>query len=211
MPTTPSARRRGRLPAAERAARERAILDIALAELIERGADGLSMLGVARRAGASKETLYAWFGDRDGLLAALIERNADQAISGVRDALDRPDNDARTTLVGFAIGLLRLLTGPASLALNRAAMSSPALAERLLRSGRHRVGPHVETYLAVLDDANTIAAPDPAASFELLYGLVVRDLQIRVLLGEPPPRPKELAARAAVAVDQFLRLGAVSD
>ena len=199
------------MPAAERAARERAILDVALEELIEHGADGLSMLGVARRAGASKETLYAWFGDRDGLLTALIERNADEAVVGVRGALDRPDDDARTVLVGFAIGLLRLLTGPASLALNRAAMSAPALAERLLRSGRHRVGPLVETYLAALDDADTLTAPDPAASFELLYGLVVRDLQIRVLLGEPVPPPRELAARAAMAVDQFLRLGATSD
>ena len=45
------------------------------------------MLSVARRAGASKETLYSWFGNRDGLLRALIERNADTSAERVAAAL----------------------------------------------------------------------------------------------------------------------------
>ena len=196
-------RRRGRLPAEERAARESAVLDAALDELIEQGADGLSMLGVARRAGASKETLYSWFGSRDGLLTSLIRRNADGAAAGVRAAL-AADDDPVATLTGFAAGLLRLLSAPPSIALNRAAMSSPDLATILLESGRHRVGPIVEEYLAALDRAGVIAAPDAGAAFELLYGLVVQDVQIRVLLGEPPP--DDIDERAARAVARFFEL-----
>lgn len=163
------------------------------------------MLGVAKRAGASKETLYSWFGDRDGLLTALIERNAEQTVSRVRAALDSPD-DERSVLEAFATGLLRLLVGPSSVALNRAAMTSPDLAALVLRSGRHRVGPLVESYLASLDDDGHLTVPDPASAFELLYGLVIRDTQIRVLLGEPAPTAKAITRRAEEAVDQFLRL-----
>lgn len=200
-PTPPS--RRGRLPADERAARESAILDAALAELVDLGPDRMSMLGVARRAGASKETLYSWFGDRDGLLTALIERNADAAAAGVEAAL-ATEADPRDTLVGFATGLLGLLTSPSSVVLNRAAMTSPDLAASLLRSGRHRVGPIVERYLAELHARGMLHAPDPAESFELLYGLIVRDTQIRVLLGDDPPA--DLEGRAADAVDAFVLL-----
>ena len=197
---------RGRLPVDDRAGREDAILDAALAQLIEDGPSGLSMLAVAQRAHASKETLYSWFGSKDGLITALIERNADRAMFAVDAGLANDDIDPRRALTDFSVGLLTLLTAPGSVALNRAAMSSPELAERLLASGRFRVGPVVERYLAGLHERQVIRAPDPAESFELLYGLVVRDLPIRVLLRDPTPAPASFPRRAAVAVDQFLRL-----
>src|SRR5215211_1417765 len=57
-------------------ARRAAILDIALAVLAERGYTRASMREIATRAHASKETLYAWFGDKRGLFEALIEWQA---------------------------------------------------------------------------------------------------------------------------------------
>ena len=178
-----------------------------MAELIEHGFEGVTMLKVAKRAGASKETLYNWFGNRDGLFEALITRNGDQAAAGVQAAL-ASDGSPRDVLEGFAVGLLTLLTRPESVALNRAAMSSRPLATLLLAGGRNRVGPIVEQYLAELDQQGVLAAPDPAASFRLLYGLVIEDAQIQVLLGEPAPSTKAIRAHAAVAIDRFFRLSA---
>lgn len=183
----------------------------ALEELIEHGYERVTMLGIASRAGASKETLYNWFGSKEGLFAALIEANADQSAQRIEKALDA-ESDPVDTLVGYATGLLTLLTSPGSVALNRAAMTSPELAEVLLAQGRHRVGPLVETYLARLSNDGVASISDPAQAFELLYGLVVRDTQIRVLLGEPPPAPDAVHRRATRAVDQFLSLtGAPAD
>lgn len=201
--TTPS--RRGRPRAGERADREQAVLDAALAELVERGYDKVTMLGVARRAGASKETIYNWFGGRDGVFAAVIQRNADRSAEQVTAALGG-DGDPRTTLVGYATGWLALLTGDASIALNRAAMTSPELASLLLASGRHRIGPVVEEYLDRLHLTGVLDVPDRAGAFELLYGLVVQDTQIRVLLGESPPSPSAIAGRAETAVERFFEL-----
>lgn len=197
--------RRGRLPADERERRQEAILDHALEELLDGGFTRLSMLGVARRAGASKETLYSWFGDRDGLLTALIERNGDLAAARVRAALGGHD-DPRSTLAGFAAGLLALLTGESSVALNRAAMSSPELAQILLRSGRHRIGPLVEEYLTRLHDEGVVHIPDPPAAFGVLYGLVIQDHQIRVLLGESAPTSAAIQRSSELAVDRFFVL-----
>ncbi len=181
------------------------VIEAAFEELLEQGADGVTMLKIARRAGASKETLYSWFGNRDGLFSAMIRSNADATAERVASALDG-DDDPRDTLSTFATGLLRLLTDQRSLALNRAAMTNSVLAAELLASGRHRVGPIVESYLAATSASGVLAVVDPATAFETFYGLVIRDTQIRVLLGEQPPSPKALRARGETGTDQFLAL-----
>jgi AcrR family transcriptional regulator len=196
------------------------VLDAVVKLLVERGYQGTTMAAVAERAGSSKETLYAWFGGKQGLFTALIRRQAEAADQAVAAALDDGGADPAATLTAFATNLLRLLLGERSVALNRAALAelgggraagrAPAgeLAAVLLAQGRHRTGPIVEAYLARLAEAGVLGIDDPAEAFQLLYGLVVRDLQIRVLLGEPPPAPEALAAQARTAVERFLALTA---
>lgn len=172
------------------------------------------MAAVAARAGSSKETLYRWFGDRDGLFAALIQRNADRSSTKISQRLGEGDRDLtietfRESLVAYAAGLLELLSSESSVALNRAAMNDSKLRTLLLEEGRHRVGPAVERFLAKGERAGLISVTgvggaEPA--FELLYGLVVRDTQIRVLLGEPAPTSAEIVDRANQAVAQFFML-----
>jgi AcrR family transcriptional regulator len=61
--------------AAERPAkdeRRREILDAAFQEFSEKGYAGASMLAIAKRARASKETLYAWFENKETLLRILF-------------------------------------------------------------------------------------------------------------------------------------------
>ncbi|MFJ7836383.1 TetR/AcrR family transcriptional regulator, partial [Methylobacterium sp. NPDC097213] len=55
--------------------RQQAVLDVVLSLMVE-GDDPLTMDAVARRASCSKETLYKWFGDRDGLLVATVRWQA---------------------------------------------------------------------------------------------------------------------------------------
>lgn len=201
--------RRGRIPLEQREARRREVLGSAMDELVACGAAAVTMDGVARRAGASKETLYSWFGSREELLGALVEANADASAQQVVRALETEVanlEQARETLVAYGRALLGLLTGSASVELNRAAMASPALAERLLRSGRHRVGPRVEEYLARLHTLRLLDAPDQGEAYRSLFGLIVRDTQIRVLLGDPPPSPTEITRAATTGVDAFLTL-----
>ncbi len=202
-------RRRGRPRAGERAEREARVLDAATEELLASGYEGLTMLAIAKRAGASKETLYSWFGSKEGVVERLIQRNADASAARIQAAFET-DEDPRQTLTGYATGLLALLGSPESVALNRAAMTTPALAEILLTSGRHRVGPIVEAYLERLHQQGVIQIDSSGEAFELLYGLVMQDTQIRVLLGERPPSKTTIAKRAATAVDRFLQLTAVS-
>ncbi|MDI6100296.1 TetR/AcrR family transcriptional regulator C-terminal domain-containing protein [Actinoplanes sp. NEAU-A12] len=196
--------RRGRPRAGEQVARRHAALDAALAELVAHGPERTTMQSVAVRAGCSKESLYAWFANRDGLLAALVERQSEQVNTAVSAALTGAA-PPRETLTAIAENLLRLLTSETSLALNRAAMTSTDLAALLLRHGRHTTGPLIEAFLSRLADQGELRVDDPADAFQLFYGLVVRDVQIRALLGEAPAAGDARAA-ARVAVDRFLTL-----
>lgn len=181
------------------------VLEAAFEELQESGYEGVTMLRIAQRAGASKETLYNWFGNREGLFSALITRNGDQVALDVEKAL-AGRGSAKRTLIAFCGSLLTLLTSRQAIALNRAAMNSPELAKLLLNSGRLRVGPIVEQYLQTLQDEGLLRIHDSAGAFSVLYGLVIRDSQIRVLLGESPLSSVEISTRAKSAVADFLRL-----
>ena len=87
MTTTPS------LPETdEPTARQQAVLDAVLSLIVEEG-DQLTMTAVARSASCSKETLYKWFGDRDGLLTATVRWQAARVRAG---RYDRPTLDIAT-------------------------------------------------------------------------------------------------------------------
>ena len=206
--------RAGRWASRERRdARRDHILDTTLRLLVERGYEGTSMQRVAVAARTSKETLYAWFGDKAGLFEALVAREAQAMNEELVAALVLDDDAAppREVLERFGVSVLSLLLGSRSLTINRAAIAAaaggPELGAIIARRGRENTRPLVETYLAAQHAGGHLHAPDPGEAFELLMGLLVRDLQVRMLLGVAAPlTTEEIARRSRVAVDAFLRL-----
>lgn len=60
-----------------KAARRQEILDAAFVEFSQKGYAGASMTAIARRAQASKETLYAWFENKETLFHTLFQSRFD--------------------------------------------------------------------------------------------------------------------------------------
>ncbi|MDN2566135.1 TetR/AcrR family transcriptional regulator C-terminal domain-containing protein [Aquibium sp. A9E412] len=192
-------------------ARQRQVLDAALALLVAEG-DRLTMTGVARCANCSKETLYKWFGGRDGLLTAIVQWQA----SGVRIApvgtgtIDRPALAAR--LERFAADWLAVITSPTSVALNRLAVGHAGTGEAdlgrtVLANGRFALARRLKPVLEAARAAGLVAFDDAEEAFRTFFGLVVRDVQIRLLLGDRArPEGAAIAADAARATTQFLAL-----
>jgi len=187
------------------------ILEAAEAVLTESGYAGASMLAIARRAKASKETLYTWFGDKRGLFEALVVANATD-LDAALDAAALTGNGApRSVLTGFAASLLRILLGERAMVVNRAAIAeSPrdtSLARLLITRGRDAVLPRLAAYLAREREAGRLMFTDATEAAEVLVSLVLGDSQIRGLLGVLPPlEPPAIAEQAAKAVDRFLVL-----
>jgi AcrR family transcriptional regulator len=191
--------------------RRTAIEDAAFALLIEKGYKATSMLEVARRAGASNETLYKWYGNKQGLFAALVKANARDVAELLRTRLDGADADPLETLATVGPLLLDLVTGERAIALNRAAVGDvhdtatlgPALAE----SGREAVVPLIAELLGRARDRGLLAFDDAGEVAETYVALLIGDLQIRRATGAIGPLPDDaIRTRAMRAVGRIVRL-----
>ena len=198
-------------PGEELTARQQDVLDVALRLLVEEG-DALTMTAVAQRASCSKETLYKWFGDRDGLLTATVKWQA----SKVRvAAIDRAKLDLQSlteSLEQYASNWLEVISSETSIALNRVAVSHASsdkknLGAIVLENGRLEMGRRLKPVLEAGRDAGLLVFDDAEDAFRTFFGLVARDVQIRLLLGDRLKLTSAAIARdSAQATRQFLAL-----
>jgi AcrR family transcriptional regulator len=192
-------------------ARQQAVLDAVLSLMVEKGS-GLTMTAVARRASCSKETLYKWFGDRDGLLTATVQWQASKVRAGNYDRQKLDAGALRESLKRFAANWLEVISSPTSIALNRIGVSQAAsrdgnLGSIMLANGRFAIGERLKPVLEAGREAGLIDFDDTETAFRTLFGLVGRDVQIRLLLGDPLTLSKaEIASDAERATEQFFTL-----
>ncbi len=187
------------------------MLDAALRLLVEEG-DALTMTAVARRASCSKETLYKWFGGRDGLLTATVRWQASKVRAGNYDRQKLDAAALRDSLEGFGVNWLSVISSPTSISLNRVAVSHAGsgksnLGEIVLANGRFAIGERLKPLLEAGRAAGLLDFDDTETAFRTFFGLVGRDVQIRLLLGDPLKlSAAEIERDARRAVDQFFTL-----
>src|SRR4051812_11971967 len=159
-------------------ARQQAVLDAVLGLMVEDG-EQVTMTAVANRASCSKETLYKWFGDRDGLLTATVQWQAAKVTVG---AVDRQRLDLRSLaarLEEFAANWLSVISTKTSIALNRMAVSHAGSDKRdlgaiVLENGRFAIARRLKPVLEAGRDAGLLAFDDTEAAFRTFFGLVAR-------------------------------------
>lgn len=192
-------------------ARQGAVLDAALALLVEEG-DKLTMAGVARAARCSKESLYKWFGDRDGLLTAIVQWQAAKVRAPALGRAHMDQGALEDVLAGFGRDLLTVFTSQTSLALNRLAVGDAGVGQSglggiVLENGRRAMGRRLKPVLDAARDAELLDFSESEEAFRTYFGLVVRDVHIRALLGEGLGMdPAQIKGEAARACQQFLAL-----
>ena len=154
-------------------------------ELMEEfGYDGISMLKIAKRAKASNETMYKWYGDKKGLFSALVEANTTH-ISQLIENSFAENEPIEETLEKLGPLLLEILLSPRAIALNKAAVADPSgdLGRALARFGREVVFPKIcHLFQLFLDNRqNTKSNANNIA--EIYLRLLIGDLQIRRATG----------------------------
>jgi AcrR family transcriptional regulator len=88
--------------------RRREILDAAFLEFSTKGYAGASMEAIARRARASKETLYAWFENKETLLNTLCAARLEGMASRIAEATER-DRSTANVLAIIAEDVIRFM------------------------------------------------------------------------------------------------------
>lgn len=191
--------------------RQKAVLDAALRLLVEEG-DQLTMTAVARRASCSKETLYKWFGDRDGLLTATVQWQASKVRVVPVDGKGLTLSSLTVSLARFASDWLKVISSDTSIALNRVAIGRAGsgnddLGAIVLENGRFALARRLKPVLEAGRQAGLLEFSDAETAFRTFFGLVARDVQIRLLLGDRLELTDAAIGGDAVrATQQFLAL-----
>ena len=105
------------------------ILDAAFERILDVGLTRTTVEDVARAAGVSRQTIYRYYASKDALVAALVMREEERFLDGVRAALLSEDDIEVAVARGFAFCL-------------RFARQHPLL-DRLLRTDAETLLPHL--------------------------------------------------------------------
>ncbi|ANB18072.1 Transcriptional regulator, TetR family [Dokdonella koreensis DS-123] len=191
-------------------ARHERVRDAARALWLEHGYQ-TSMDAIARRAGCSKQTVYAHFGSKEELFRHVVE----DLMAPIMACLEPGEGDLEATLTAFARSYGDTLATAETQARRRIAFTEapryPDLAKGLYRGG---LGHLVDRLAEVLGEAmrrGALRRDDPAQAAELFLGLCFGVESERHLLGVA--RRRTLAERHAwtdAAVAAFLRAYAPS-
>ncbi|NVK33726.1 MAG: TetR/AcrR family transcriptional regulator [Rhodobacteraceae bacterium] len=192
--------------------RQQAVLECALGLLVAGGEKALTTAGLARNANCSKESLYKWFGDRDGLLAAVVAYQASKVHFPPEGGATADTETFRQHLNAFATELLAVLFGETSVALNRLSIGQSnkddnRLGQLLLQRGKYMISAKARSLLEAGRHRGYLKFDDAEEAYQVLYGLAVRDVHIRLLLGDKArPEEHDLESQAELAVQRFYKL-----
>jgi len=189
-----------------KAARRREILEAAFAEFSTRGYAGVSMEAIARRAHASKETLYAWFANKETLFATVLAARMEDMASRV-GAVAGPDPSPEELLPVVAEDVLRLSL---SLAPLTHALQAGEPGEKALRLIGKRIAAERARFVGYLQrcrDRGQIAFDDdPFELISVFVAMAVGEWNLRLSTGMTSRLTDKMIAEHARRVTRmFLR------
>ncbi|HUL05660.1 MAG TPA: TetR/AcrR family transcriptional regulator [Candidatus Acidoferrum sp.] len=203
-PVAPSRPRQRRTPAAQR----EALLEAAAAVFLERGYAGASIDAVVERAGGSKATVYALFGNKEGLLSALIAQGAETLAASV-DALPAGAS-FEDNLRAIGRSYLNVILQPKRIALYRLVAGEsgrcPHLGDIFYRTGPQAVTTRVAEFFRAAVARGQIETDDPEQLAHFFVHALRGDHHNRVLFNPTRmPTPQEIDRHIDFVVHTLLR------
>ena len=188
----------------KRAAILRATTDL----IIERGYDGTSLDAICERAACSKSSIYEYFGNKEGLLAALTE-NIALDLSQALHAFHLQHVDVEEALKRYARLTLELILSDRHIAIVRATIAAawqhPRLGPAYYEVGALTAQSALAQYFATQSRDGALCVPDPHWAAKEFQGILLWDRMLARIVGAAScPEQAEIEAQADVAVTAFL-------
>jgi TetR/AcrR family transcriptional regulator, mexJK operon transcriptional repressor len=206
-------RSRGRPRLRAEAETRKLIVAAAAQEFLERGYGGTSIDAVARRAGASKKTIYCCVATKADLLAALITEKRESLFLSID--MDKVNGLALDAALEYVLGkYAHLILSEQSVALYRLLMAEsprfPELASTFDREGPARGIGLLAGLLEQWRDRGLLKIEDVRTAAGMLLSMVIAEPQRLAAFGLGGLPENEIATRVKTAVALFLR-GCLSD
>jgi AcrR family transcriptional regulator len=193
--------------------KRQAILDAAAQVFRESGYERASMSDIGLRTGFSKTTLYAYFGAKEALLAALAEEATEAGVAllheALQEALAAPGADLAATLERFAGRYLAFALSPPVCTLRRVLVSTAGRAgldPRWRDLGAARIDAALGGYLRMQMDAGTLRSGDALAAARQFKAMLEAPWFAQVLFDSADAQaPAPANEDRQLAIDAFLR------
>jgi len=177
------------------------LLDAAYEAIVAGGYDGLRMADVARRTGVSRQTVYNEFGDKWGVLQAVVTRETERFLVEVNAALAEQSDP----IDGLRAAVERALTLAGENPLIRAALSQPGSdqASQLLTTRGQQVLElaHLRLGAHVMEHWPEVPAEDATSCVDVALRVVMSHIVT------PGPPPAAVAEQLARVLSPFLLAG----
>ncbi|SDR64147.1 transcriptional regulator, TetR family [Rhizobiales bacterium GAS113] len=182
------------------------ILDAAAQVFTENGYGGATIDLVVERAGASKGTVYSFFGGKDGLFAAIVEERCERILSAFGDP-EVVGSDVLCALAHIARRYMEVVLAPDAVGLYRLIIAEgvrfPELTRTFYRLGPDRANAHLAGILSVWRERGLVRLDDPQLAAVQFFDAVSGDLHRRAMAGIIP---KNIRAAIQRRVDNAVQV-----
>lgn len=174
------------------------ILSIAADMFLEHGYDGVSLDEIVKACGGSKTNVYNYFGGKDGLFVAVVERLCDRFLEKTETSLDLSRCNAAQGLRKIAHGFLQSLLEERHLAFLRLIFAEsrrfPALGNAWYTRGPAATCAYVAGFLSTRQAAGATLSASPEVCALLFHGMVLASVLHRTLATGVRPDDGEMHA-----------------
>ncbi len=196
-------------PSNDGGAKRRQVMDGARAVFLNAGFDGASMNDIARAAGVSKGTLYAYFDSKEQLFEALIREERGQQAERLCAFPPEP-SDPDAQLRGFGRRLVEMMARPETVAHVRVVIAAtgkfPRLGQVFYEAGPHYGVQKLAERLQVFVEAGALEIADTERAARQFIDLCLSGVYKRLLFGVVDSvAPSEIDDAVDAAVEVFLK------
>lgn len=187
--------------------KQQRIIEAATQLFLEQGFAHTNLDQVIERCGGSKQTIYSYFGDKRGLLFAVVG-HCIESVEQIFNFKYDEDNDLEQQLLHFGINFLNATLSPKLVHVYRIiiaeSINDKELAEFFLAQGPHRVSNHLTQYLKSNMDQGRLFPSDPQIACDHLISLLQGSIYKEATLGMPIPSKAIIKCHVEQSVKCFL-------
>ena len=187
--------------------RRDAMMEAAYSLFIEKGYASVSVDDIIRASKGSKSSLYKFFGNKEGILKAVVESLADDMVRRIN--IEVPSGKSlREALTGIGMVLVDLALSDNAVNQHRHAVSHakafPELARLWYESGPRRSFEGIADFMEKEAARGRLRIANPQRAALLFAGMIIFHDNMRLLIGLPRSKRSELKEIVSEAVEVFL-------
>lgn len=187
--------------------KQQKIIEAATQLFLEQGFAHTNLDQVIERCGGSKQTIYSYFGDKRGLLFAVVGHCIESVEQIFNFQYDR-NSDLEQQLLRFGLNFLNTTLSPKLVHVYRIiiaeSVNDKELAEFFLAQGPHRVSNYLIEYLKSNMDQGKLLPSDPQTACDHLLSLLQGRIYKEALLGMKIPSKAVIKQHVELSVRCFL-------